>query len=261
MTVAHVNFFENLHEAHFRLRGTVVVYDKLPYYVMAITDHKKDGIFRIYLDPVGIEKHPLPSYNDFNPEQPELGPYLDKWMEANKSSPIIRKQMNSPLFDKYRPFPLGMANISQPGGGWSGAVYLERQPQRKSEQGLTQASTYYYVLSASQGRGGAVPAKPGTYNVQLMSQAMRCCILAEHPSAKDCLENLLNPKIENEAVAFDRHFALVRGPMDMMFLGYKSDIVGILPNTDFSQVKLGRKFTHCREVVEKLGLFKSVTAS
>jgi hypothetical protein len=49
----------------------------------------------------------------------------------NKGHPIIRKTMNSPKFNKFRPFPLGMCNSN------GRCYFLERQPLRpKVEQGL-----------------------------------------------------------------------------------------------------------------------------
>ena len=50
--MAHPNFYENLKEAQMRLLRTVVTYDNEPYYVGAITNHMKDGIFRVYLLPL-----------------------------------------------------------------------------------------------------------------------------------------------------------------------------------------------------------------
>lgn len=253
----HVNFYENLHEAQFRLMGTVVLYDSEPYYVFAICDHKKDGIFRVYMDPVGAANHAVPDYGQFASEQPELGTYLDNWLDGNKNTPIIRKQMNSPLFNRFKPYPLGMCNYARPGSGWAGTVYLERQPQRRHEQGLTKASVYSYIISSSVLKRDA---PKGGMDVDITSPSMRSCILSEHPSAQECLKNLLDPKIENEAVAFHRQFALVRGPLDMIFLAYKTDLVGVLPKNDFDFVRLSRKFVHCREVVGELGLFGSVTS-
>ena len=49
----NVNFYENLEEAQRRLRGTVVMYDGIPHYVLAITDHQSGGIFRVYMQDTG----------------------------------------------------------------------------------------------------------------------------------------------------------------------------------------------------------------
>jgi hypothetical protein len=52
-------------------------------------------------------------------------------MAEHPAAGILRKQMNSPLFNKFRPYPLGMCNTKG-----QRAYYLERQPNRKTEQGF-----------------------------------------------------------------------------------------------------------------------------
>jgi hypothetical protein len=51
----HPNTFETVKEAMMRLRRTVVVYDGQPFVVLCITNHKADGIFRIYLQATGLD--------------------------------------------------------------------------------------------------------------------------------------------------------------------------------------------------------------
>lgn len=259
----HLNFYECLKEANDRLRGTIVMYNDMPFYVLAITDHKGDGVFRIYLDPIGIdpsERH-SPNLGDYSPGSPNLGVFMDDWIEKFPKSGILRKQMNSPHFNKYRPFPLGMCNYTTIGFNnkiqWSGTYYLERQPARPSmSQGLTRNMICEHLVSASPRRDNPKD-RLGT-QIDVMSPAFLSCVKADHPSAKECLENLLDPDIENEAVAFHRDFALIRGPIDMIFLGYKADVIGVLPKNNFEYLRIGRKFRQCKEVVEELGLFANV---
>lgn len=235
-----------------RLRGTVVLYDRLPYYVLAVCGHNKDGIYRIYLDPVGEESHITPSMDEYHPEHASLGTYLDQWLDANPSTPVLRKQMNSPLFNKFRPFPLGMCNAGKQ------CFYLERQPLRpKTEQGLTRQMVNESLVSL-----GPVDYIRGSKggNIGLLSAAMKSCITGEHPSAQECLTNLLSGEYDNEAVAFHREFAFVKGPIGMIFLAYKSDIVGVLPKNNFDFCRLGDGFRHCREAVNELRLFNNIVA-
>lgn len=248
----HANYFETLKEAHIRLRGTIVLYDGIPYYVMAITDHKKDGIFRIYLDPIGWDEnqtHQQPAYHNFSAESSELGDYMDKWMDDNPSAGVIRKQMNSPLFDKYRPFPLGMANVDKK------TYYVERQPTRATYQGLTRASIAEHLVTLGEqpGRLGRNPA------VSIVGLPFKECILGQYPTAEVCLANLTSGEYENEAAAFHRSFAFIRGPIDMLFLAYKTDVIGILPNSDFSVLRLGKNYKHTKEAVEELHLFNTIS--
>lgn len=238
------NFYENLKEALARLRGTVVVYDGLPYYVLTITNHKSDGIFRVYLDPVGEDKHPRPPIDNWPNEHPAIGMEVDEWMAANPNTPILRKMMNSPLFNKFRPYPMGMANIS------TGTYYLQRQPNRKMEQGLIRSMIEATRLTTS----GNSPQ----LQVDLYTPAFKACVLATHPSAEECLKAMLDPSVENDAVAFHREFALVRGPIETIFFAYKTDVIGMLPKRNFDTLFLGKKFRHTKEVVAGLNLFSNI---
>lgn len=246
----HVNFYERLEEARMRLRNTVVLYDGEPHYVIAITGHKPDGIFRIYMEP--LSETPAYSHDSTIPsiaygqDHPSLGAHMDAWLEGpdGKRSNVVRKMMNSPLFNKFRPFPLGMVNTK------GGVFYLERHPTRKTEQGLTQSMLAYSPLSISQiGKY----QKPSVVSVEL-----RDTILNKYPTAQECLTNLLDPMVTNDAAAFHRNFCLVRGPLHMLYLGYKEDVVGVLVEENLSKVRLGRKFGHVKEAVQELGIFNQV---
>lgn len=249
----HVNFYENLKEAQMRLRGTVVLYDGEPYYVMCITNHKPDGIFRIYLEPIGQDPNKLikkPDPYNYSLDDPGCGVMMDAWLDANTSSPIIRKMMNSKLFNNYRPFPLGMCNYGK------STYYIERQPQRKTEQGLIASMLQETCITA--GKTEVSPMKKAYQNVTITSAEFRSCILAIHPTAQATLTALRDPTVDNESVAFHREFALVRGPIDMLFLAYKSDVIGVMPTGDFTQLRLGAGFQHTREVVQNLKLFTQI---
>lgn len=249
MADKYLNFYENLKEAQMRLRSTIVCYDSVPYYVLAITNHNPDGVFRIYLCPLDRPQgSAYPSTDNFNWEDPALGSYMDQWMTAHPTSGIIRKQMDSSYFNKYRPFPLGMCNSG------TRTFYLERQPQRNREQGLTRSMISETAITTSRKSDGSRPS----INIELHSAAFKACVMAQHPSAGECLTALLDPTVENEAAAFHRHFALVRGPIEMTFLAYKTDVIAVLPKNDFEHLKLGRRFRHCREAIEELKIFTSI---
>lgn len=244
------NFYENVKEALMRLRRTVVLYDGRPYVVLTITDHKGDGIFRIYLEPIGRSpdsSRGCPEPEQYPPEHPGTGPYMDIWMKDHPESGILRKQMNSPLFNKFRPYPLGMCNIKG-----SSAYYIERQPNRKTEQGLISSMLYETPVSTD------VQAKKRIGTIDVYGPAFRDCVIGDYPSAKECLAGLSDPSILNDAVAFSREFAFARGPIGMIFLAYKHDIIGVLPRGDFGCVRIGRDFCHTKEVVAELGLFQDI---
>jgi hypothetical protein len=242
------NFYENLKEAHMRLKGTVVLYDGEPFYLFAITNHKPDGIFRVYLDPTGWDpnvRHEMPGYENYIPESNDLGVYLDDWMTARPGTAVLRKKMSSALFDKFRPFPLGMCNHGKQ------VYYCERQPVRpRTEQGLTRNMITATAISLGTER---VPS-----SMDPVSPQMRACILGDHPKAEEVLDALVSGRYDNEAVAFHRHFAFVRGPIGMVFLAYKTDVIGVLPKNNFEYVRLGDEFKQNKEVVENLKLFNNI---
>ena len=244
----HVNFYENIKEALMRLQYTVVMYDGEPYYVLTIADGKADGIFRMYMEPIGREKGSvLNSYGNVPHESDPAHRMkcMDEWMDKNPNSGVIRKMMNSPLFNKYRPFPLGMCNV----GGRT--LYLERQPLRHTQQGLSQA-----MLVASEVSLGNIKSRLNA--VDIHSPQFRDCVLGIFPEVKDCISNLLDPDIMNDAVGFHRNFAFVRGPVQTLFLAYKGDVIGLLPHGDTSTVRLAKQFAHTKEVVADLNLFGDI---
>lgn len=252
----YTNFYETLKEALMRLRGTVVLYDGEPYEVFCIAAHKPDGIFRVYLFPIGWDNPPKKPDMGYvgSYEAAGVGPYLDEWMKANPESGMLRKMMNSPLFNKFRPYPLGMCNLKG-----RGAFYIERQPARKTEQGLTGSMLVETAVTASMDDFDPTGKKrAGLYHISIFGPAFKSCVLGEYPSAHECLTNLNDPKIVNNSAAFHRKFALVRGPIGMLFLAYKQEVVGLLTNGNFSNLRLGREFQHTREVIEELNLFSAI---
>lgn len=251
MSEKYVNFYENLKEAKMRIEHTVVMYDGKPYYVLAVCDHKPDGIFRVYLD--DLSSPAIDRYSDipihYAPaaiEDPSHGQMMDKWMEKRPNAGVIRKMMNSPLFNKFRPFPLGMCNYGKK------TYYLERGPSRPhSQQGLTKTMLHATCIDPSSGSKGSIP-------LSLTSKELYRTIIGDYPTAKECLDALKDPTVLNTSVGFHRNFAFSRGPAGIIFLAYKTDIVGFLPERDLSSVVLDRSFAHTKEVVEDLSLFSSV---
>jgi len=245
-----------------RLYGTFVLYDGEPYIVLCITNHKDDGIWRIYLDPIGKGRDSL-AYNSAYPppcdngsnDDPNLGHEMDKWLDRMTSedmpgTKVIRRMMNSPKFNKFRPYPLGMCNSN------GSVYYLERQPTRKSEQGLT--SSMITLQSVNPALGNSKKTFNRSLLADLYGPSFLACIKGDHPTAQECLNNLKDPDILNDAAAFHRQFAFVRGPIGIIFLAYKADIIGMLPNKDLSVLRLGYDFRHTREVVEILGIFENI---
>lgn len=249
------NFFETLAEARARVSRCIVLYDGEPVYIWAISDHKADGVFRAYITPIEeVSAHTtmMGFPGAVYPHNHEMiGQVFDTWLDDHKDTKVRRKKMDSPLFNKFRPFPLGMVNVKQPNAGL--AYYVERTPIRpKMEQGLTTGAVFETPVTAAQNR------KQQGHMVDMYSKEFRDCIMGQYPRPKEVLEKLSSDTVANESVAFHRYFALVKGPVDIIFLAYKGDVVGILPMSDFNTLKLGKEFRHLKEAVEELNLFYTI---
>src|SRR3546814_4953080 len=75
------------------------------------SDHKKDGVFRIYMDKAGNE-HGFAFQREQVPYEASsswnvTATVMDDWLEKNPDKGVIRKMMNSPKFNQFKPFPLG----------------------------------------------------------------------------------------------------------------------------------------------------------
>jgi len=242
------NFYENVQEATIRLQHTTVLYDGEPYFVLCFDDHKPDGIIRIYMEPIGYDKlesnyMPIPYGNSLPPGK-SRGDVMDAYMAQNPTSRIIRKQMNSPLFQRFRPFPLGMCNFS------GSTAYCERQPVRHTHQGLTNSMISARYLS--------VDGKDRSCHLSFTGKEFRDTIMGKYPTAADSLKVVTDSSYKENAVGFSRLFAFVRGPVDTAFLAYKNDIVGNIPNGDTSVVTLSKNFTFVKELVDNLNIFQDI---
>lgn len=246
--VAYTNFYETVKEANMRLKGTLILYDGEPYYVYGIANHKGDGIFRVYMQ--ATKDMPLESYNSNVPvnsipaDHPSFGIEMDKYLDAKKDTLIHRKMMNSPLFKKFRPFPLGMVNMN------SGIIYAEVSPTRKTEQGLTDSKIRCFLPSLG-GKNGKL-----TGLVSILSPELRDCIIGKYPTFSEAVALLSDKEVQNESIAFDRHFAIFKGPVGMFFLAYKSDVVGYVEG---NRLTLANTFEYTKEAAQDLGIFSTIT--
>ena len=244
----YTNFYETLKEANMRLKGTIVLYDGVPYLVHVVTNHKADNIFRLYLEKISSSMPSrinlsLPCYN-IPYDDNSCGVEMDKIVEKYPQH-IIRKYGNSPLFNKFRPFPLGFMNNS------TGAVYVERNPARKSEQGLN--ASFCTSTPVSLDPRANIPNRTNSFFTDAAADMM----MGKYPSFTEVLEKLRDPDIANNSVAFNRNMAIVRGPVGSLFLAYKSDVVGIIP--EGTKVVLAKKFKHLLELLNESNNFSSVT--
>jgi hypothetical protein len=245
------SFYENLQEANRRLTNTVVTYDGRPYTVLAITDHKPDRIFRVYGWDLKAKVSLPDALYDYPQGSNEWAAVVDKYLDQNPSFPLIRKHINAPAFNRFRPFPLGMMNA-----GKGRVKYWERTPLRHSEQGLTRNAIIEHYLTLSPGPYGENGGR--AYGGPLSGAEVADCITASHPSFEEVIKNLRDPEDNSEGAAFHRHFAVMKGPLEVLYLAYKTQVIGLIGEGEKPGVLIGRDFRHYKEVVEETKTFSFV---
>lgn len=250
---SYPNFYETVKEANMRLRNTVVMYEGEPYFVYAITDHKRDGIFRIYMEALPTDNtttlyanslnNPIRDYlTGYSAGSSELGKALDKFMDSTEDHRLVRKYMTAGGFNKFRPFPLGFVNTPKT------SVFSERTPTRKSEQGLT--ATMLILKDASL-------SPRGVDSRNFMTTArFRDMLLNKYPTASEVLAELKSGEVE--ARAFHRNFCFSLGPCNIPFFVYKNDLVGFLPDGDLSCLQLEETQIFLKEAIQELNIFSEV---
>jgi hypothetical protein len=258
----YTNFYETIPESNIRLRGTVILYDGAPYTVLAISDHRKDGVFRIYMEPFGdpnmvsiLSREMMKDDNPFfemGTDHPEFGVWLDRYMDNIEANPdqfsrikIVRKMMNSPLFNKFRPYPLGLVQTS-----WNKLVYVERSPTRRTEQGLVDRMLMCFQVNIQ--NSGDTSSLSNVW----ATESFRNSIMGIYPT-KELAFNIVANGEQHTACAFSRDFAFIAGPAGAVFLVYKKDVVGLLLDDVFNTLRLDKQFAYLRELIEESKLFAS----
>jgi hypothetical protein len=261
----HKNFYENVQEANLRLRQTVVWYDgpgeQGPYHVLIITGDTGDE-YKIYMKKIGEKLHSIP--NEYSPDQhyssnvSGAGEKMDDYMKRHPTCGIVRKDLSSPYFKGFRPFPLGMMNLVRKDKSGKNidceTSYLERTPNRLTQQGLIRSMITFLPVTAAMSR----PPQQIDRYFDMFSEDFYDCIMGNYPSVDTCLSKLTDVKIANEAAAFHRYFALVKGPIGMIFLSYKGEIVGLLDNKNLSSVTVDRDYRYTKEAIADLHVFNNI---
>lgn len=243
------NFFETIKEARMRLEQTVITHNGFPYYCLTVGDDTEDGIFDVYLDPLRDDQMEMAihQYGDIpfhwiDEEDGETkSDRMRKWLQIRPDSGVITKKANDPGFNNFRPFPLGMVNIA------GQVTYTERSPTRNMQQGLTGPMLKQWHFGADR-----------RASISITSPYVKDTILGDYPDAKACLDAVSDPRCANKDAAFHRYFAISESVSGFLFLAYKSDLVGLLPNGDFSRLVLGTEYTYTKEVIEELELFEKI---
>ncbi|HET9130787.1 MAG TPA: hypothetical protein VFO86_07565, partial [Terriglobia bacterium] len=171
----HKNFFETVKEANMRLRGTIIWYDgpgeQGPYHVFLICGDSSE--FKIYMKKLGQKLHNIPGIiapsDHIGEEVAGFQKHMDKFMKDYPKFNMIRKDLSYPHFKGFRPFPLGMMNVVMKDKNGKAVdcetLYLERQPNRLTQQGLIRTMIYVSPVNAAVSRS----PKPINYNFDLFS--------------------------------------------------------------------------------------------
>lgn len=264
--VAHKNFYETIQEAKMRLRNTIVRYREDFYYVIDVSDHMADGKFRVYMDELGhsrVGRDRLVGFPDgngaFSPES--FAKSLDKFIEKNPESGLVRKYADSKHFEKFRPFPLGNVNCN------GSVVFCERTPTRNMHQGLLQEAVMctnvqsappQYDPNARAGRGTyGVNNNPfGNSAVDVLGPHFYAMLRGIYPSYQEVVSNLRDPSILNKGCAFHRDYSVMRGPLDMLFLCHRHSGVGYIDNGN--KLYLGSPHSFLKEELAELNIFDAI---
>lgn len=229
------NFYETIEEASHRLNHTCVLYDGRPYLVVNIATHQ-DGIFRVYMKDFSLVAQ---QGADVYEEGPDFDAYIGT--DKAKKRGWLRKHINSPKFNRFRPFPLGFCNFN------GNAFYLERTPTRARPQGLTTQGVVQSSISLNTDRDPPIPA-PGGRPVMWGTPEMTDTILGNYPTYQACVNELRHPDNTNSSVAFSRDFALLKGPLNLLFVAYKTDAIGLVGREG---VQFENKSWHLREAFQE----------
>lgn len=247
------NTFENVTEANFRLKGTVVLYDGEPYLVGGIANHDDNSGYipglKIYLQPFlnVVNGHQSLSKNlpsDFYKHTPTVN-MLDSYCDPVEGTfkyggPLVRKLMTSPKFRSFKPFPLGFINTDD------GVEYTERSPLRKNEQGLRHDMVLTHRLSPLIGINSVIPFKP--ISNRFWSTDFYNMLAGNYPSRHDAYG--LVSSFKKTSMAFSRDWAFSSVIMnDDTYLLWKWYFVGRMKDPD--TVEFTRSFFFLKESWEE----------
>lgn len=210
------NFYENLEEASFRLNQSIVMYDGQPVYIHSL-ENNTDGIVR-----VRIQELPL---------------------DEAKINNTTRKMINSPKFNRFRPFELGNMNLLA-----SGVIYpyrLERVPVRTRTQGTTQTNTRLNPLFPE------LRNPNFGFNSLLYNEGFVEMCRGVYPTWDEYIETGI------PSCALSRDIAIrLSEDTGLRFLKYKELYAGIV--TEKGVVALYPKYNYLREAIEELKVFSGV---
>lgn len=263
--VAHKNFYQTLKEAQMRLKGTIVQYKDDFYYVVDVTDHMSDGVFRVYMDRLGAGRVGLERYGGSFPNEHDyhhgttMGEKYDKWLDKNPGADFIRKYANSRNFNQFRPFPLGNVNYD------GSVIHCVRTPTRNMHQGLLKEAVVATRVRTSPPlaptRRVAFRSSSEHFNdssVDCYGAPFHDMLKGLYPSYEEVVVNLRDSSISNDGCAFARDWSVMRGPIGLLILCYQDSGVGLI-DRDMRRLTISKEHEFLTESVQELSVFNQIT--
>lgn len=193
-------FWTDAGQAQERINHCVILYDDTPFYVESIDGGYDDGVPRAMLSSCG-------NY-------------------TNKSN-LVRKQLNSPKFKKFRELPrIGWTNLVD--HAKYGVVFLSRVNTRTRVHGLSTNNVMAKYVTASDGNDPAIVTAPINFGHVRTDRGFVDAHRGKFPSLDKILANIQ----ENSGIAFSTKFCVIRDYNGLRWLYRNTDKVGIFTGAD-----------------------------
>lgn len=228
--------FENLDQARQRLENTIVVHNGQGYYVASVASSGGNQVGHLAALPC--------NYGPSRSKQP--------------TTEVFR--LDDPLFNRFRPFELGFANIFDSVlEDNTHTMFFHRRPMRSgARQGLSRdAIDGCYLLNGNLKLGGGSARMEGLdFTAHIMpSQGFANMIRGVYPTFQECVEGL----IEDSSLAFDRNYAVHKDYDGLVWVYRQFEKVGLVNPTSREFFLFSRK-KFLREEIQESGKFPTIQA-
>lgn len=203
------NFWTDREQATERLTGTVVLYDNAPVYVGQVETHD-DGFLRARLNVL-----------------------------PDRSTPAVRKRLDSPKFARYRDLPnIGWMNSADK----KNPLFLIRRPVTTRSHGLCRANVILSTLVVNNDLSGVGQAR-SPFDDVIWDKGF----VDAHNGSFPSLQGVLEKVSPGESAAVSRLFAVAHTADGIRWLYHNQDNIGLFTGVDTLLIK--KKFSYLRETV------------
>lgn len=212
--------FEDLNQARARLSSGVFTFDGEPISVRTVEPHS-DGVLRVFFDYLG-----------HNGEPP-----------AGRAG--VRKMINSPSFNRFKPFDLGFINMNESRFGEAAenrALFSARRPVRMSRSGLTGENFVAKALYGSLNREGRSQTEGIDFSHIVNTRSFCDMVRGRYPSFSECFDYVRSNRAAGSSMAFDRKWALSREDSGLIWLYRDSEKVGLMSERGLILLNAQRHF-------------------